>query len=394
MFQSILNTFWITFQVAVAVMLLFPVCSYFIFLSKKNTLPFLKEPGQQNYYGIIVTAYKNSSNLNHVIGSLLKMKHSNFIIYVVADNCPDYEDHFKDKRVVIIKPSVTLGNQLKSHFLAIQQFSRPHHLLTIIDSDNIVHPGYLAALDPFFNAGYEAVQGIRTAKNLDTHYACIDAMNEIYYLFYDRKILYNIGSSCMLSGSGMSFTVSLYKECLEKLNNTGAGFDKVLQYQIMKRGYRIAFAENAIVYDEKTAHSDQLVKQRARWNNTWFRYFKFGFSLMRLGIKKTNINLFLFGFILTRPPLFLLLFLCGIILIINIFISTTAAICWLVFIGIFISGLFIALLNSKTDKRIYQSLIHIPKFMFLQFLSLFKVKKANEFSVATEHHFNKDIDLK
>jgi len=392
MLQSILSTVWILLQAVFAVMLLFPVFSYFVFLFKRTTLPYLEEPSQQNDYGLIVTAYKNSSNLDYVIGSLLKMQHHNFIIYVVADNCPDYECHFNDSRVVIIKPPIPLGNQLKSHFLAIQHFKRPHHLLTIIDSDNIVHPGYLAALDPFFNAGYEAVQGVRTAKNLDTHYACIDAVNELYYLFYDRKILFNIGSSCMFSGSGMAFTVSLYRECLEKLNNNGAGFDKVLQYQITKRGYRIAFAEEAIVYDEKTAHSDQLVKQRARWNNTWFRYFKFGFSLMGLGIKKADINTLLFGFVLTRPPLFLLLFICSLILIANIFINTTAALYWLVFIGMFMCGFFLALFNSKTDKRIYHSLVHIPKFMFLQFLSLFKAKKANEFSVATEHRFNKDID--
>jgi cellulose synthase/poly-beta-1,6-N-acetylglucosamine synthase-like glycosyltransferase len=392
MLQTILQSGWIIFQVAVAVMLLFPVFSYLIFLVKKTTLPVSSKLHQQNDYGIIVTAYQNSANLDHVIQSILKVKHERYIVYVVADNCPDYEDHFNDDRVVIIKPIKTLGNQLKSHFLAIQHFKRPHHLLTIIDSDNIVHPNYLAALDPFFNSGYEAVQGTRTAKNLDTHYACIDAVNELYYLFYDRKILFNIGSSCMLSGSGMAFTVSLYRECLEKLNNEGAGFDKVLQYQIMKRGYRIAFAEQAIVYDEKTAHSDQLVKQRARWNNTWFRYFKYGFELMGMGIQKGKMNPFIFGFILTRPPLFILLFLCGMIFIANLIISINTAICWLAFIGIFMAGFFLALLNSNTDKRIYQSLVHIPKFIFLQLMSLFKARKANEFSVATEHRFNKDID--
>lgn len=392
MLERILYNGWIIFQVAVAVMLLFPVFSYIVFLFKKTSLISSSNSGSQNDYGIIVTAYQHTANLDHVIHSLLKMKHQNFIIYVVADNCPEYEDHFNDERVVIIKPTTILGNQLQSHFLAIQHFKRPHQLLSIIDSDNIVHPNYLAALDPFFNAGYEAVQGVRTAKNLDTHYACIDAVNELYYLFYDRKILYNIGSSCMLSGSGMAFTVSLYKNCLENLQHSGAGFDKVLQYQIMKRGHRMAFAEEAIVYDEKTAHADQLVKQRARWNNTWFRYFKYGFVLMGMGIKKGKLNPFLFGFLLTRPPLFILLFICGLIFIANLFISTVAALFWFIFIGIFLGGFFLALLHSNTDKRIYQSLVHIPKFMFLQILSLLKTRKANEFSVATEHRYNKDIN--
>jgi cellulose synthase/poly-beta-1,6-N-acetylglucosamine synthase-like glycosyltransferase len=393
MIQSMFFYVWIVSQIALAIMLLFPVASYFMYLLRKSADVDLSSTSHQHDYGIIVTAYKHSANLDHVITSLLQMKHDHFIVYVVADNCPDYKDHFNDDRVVIIKPPVTLGNQILSHFLAIANFKRPHTLLSIIDSDNIVHPNYLAALDPFFTAGYAAVQGVRTAKNLNTQYACIDAVNELYYLFYDRKILYHIGSSCMLSGSGMAFTVELYKACLENLNSSGAGFDKVLQYQIMKKGYRIAFAENAIVYDEKTAHADQLVKQRARWNNTWFRYFTFGFDLMKQGIITRKINPFLFGFILTRPPLFILLLICGAIFIINLFFSITTALCWLLIIGIFLVGFFIALLNATTDKRIYQSLWHIPKFMFLQLLSLFKARKANKFSVATEHRYHQKPEI-
>jgi hypothetical protein len=47
---------------------------------------------------------------------------------------------------------------------------------------------------------------------------------------------------------------------------------------------------------------------------------------------------------------------------------------------------------SKTDKRIYQSLWGIPKFIFYQVLSLMKVRKANELSVATQHFYEKEIN--
>jgi cellulose synthase/poly-beta-1,6-N-acetylglucosamine synthase-like glycosyltransferase len=365
--------------------------SFIIYLFKRKERNKIYS-GPENDYGIIVTAYKNAANLDNVINSLLKLQHSHYIIYVVADACPDYEDTFHNDRVVILKPPVEFANQVTSHFYAIRNFKRDHNILTIIDSDNLVSPAYLTALDEYFNKGYHAVQGVRKAKNLDTLYACIDAVNEIYYLFYDRKILFAIGSSSMVSGSGMAFTVPLFRECMEHLDTSGAGFDKVLQKRIIERGYRIAFAENAIVYDEKTSKPDQLVKQRARWNNTWFRYFRFGYYIMGQGVKHLSINRFLFGFILTRPPLFLLLMLSFIILIANIFISLTAVIVWIFLFMIFIAGFFLALLQSETDKRIYRSLIHIPKFVLLQFFSLFKAKKANEYSVATEHSYNKEIE--
>lgn len=372
--------------------MIFPVVSYVIYSLKKKNILIFNSHQKLNDYAIIVTAYKNSSNLVYVINSLLKINFPHFIIYVVADACPDFEDTFKNEKVVILKPKEVFANQVKSHFFAIRNFKRDHNILTIIDSDNLVSPDYLSAINKYFNAGYEAVQGVRKAKNLDTHYACIDAVNDIYYLFYDRKILFNIGSSSMLSGSGMAFTVSLYEDCMKHIDSSGAGFDKILQKEIIRKGFRIAFAADAIIYDEKSSNRDQIVKQRARWNNTWFRFFKYGFYLMGQGVKFLSINRFLFGFLLTRPPLFILLIVSFFIGLVNLFISSTAVFLWVIMLFIFVIGFAISLYNSDTDKRIYKSLIHIPAFMFLQVLSLFKAKNANAHSVATEHTYNKDIE--
>ena len=64
---------------------------------------------------------------------------------------------------------------------------------------------------------------------------------------------------------------------------------------------------------------------------------------------------------------------------------------WVVGIALFIVGFLWALFNSPTDKRIYQSLINIHKFIFFQVLSLLKVRKANQHSVATKHSYNEEV---
>ena len=383
---NFIYTAWLILQTIVAIIIVFPIFSYFVYIlirqkpSKNDT-----HPKGEGDYAILVTAFKDTANIPFVVNSLLSQHFTNYIIYIIADNCPGFNDNFVDERVVVLQPDEVLQNQLKSHFYAISHFKRNHNRLTIIDSDNLVAPTFLSNIDLLFDEGYSAVQGVRKAKNLNTAYACLDAANEIYYFFFNRKILFNIGSSSMLSGSGMAFTVALYKECLEHVQDSGAGFDKILQKEIISKGYRIAFAENAIVYDEKTAHRDQLVKQRARWNNTWFRYFSFGLQLMWQGITQLNINRFVFGFIIIRPPLFLLLGLSVTLLFANIFININIAFAWVIVLLSFTAGFFIALTKSNTDKRIYQALVHIPQFVFLQVLSLFKTRKANQFSVATIH---------
>src|SRR5690606_23728103 len=203
-------------------------------------------------------------------------------------------------------------------------------LVTIIDSDNLVDPEYLNELNFYFEKGFVAVQGTRKPKNLNTTIACLDAARDMYYNFYDGEVLYKLGSSSTLAGSGMAFRTDVYEDCLENLDIKGAGFDKVLQAQLLKKGYRIACAAKAIVYDEKTTHSSQLVDQRSRWINTWFKYVRYGLELLLLGIRNRSLNQSLFGIVLLRPPLFLFILVSMTCLGINIFSNSSAVLIWIV----------------------------------------------------------------
>lgn len=336
-------------------------------------------------YAIIVTAYEQTSLLPTVISSLLKLEYANYLIYVVLDKCGAEDLGVYDDRVIFLRPEEVLASNTRSHFYAINHFRRQHEILTIIDSDNLVDPLYISELNVFFNGGFDAVQGTRAAKNLNSTYACLDAARDIYYHFYDGEVLFNLKSSATLSGSGMAFTTELYKAALEGLDVKGAGFDKVLQAQIVKMDKRIAFAPSAIVYDEKTSNSDQLVKQRSRWINTWFKYFSLGFDILLKGIKNLSLNQFLFGLVLLRPPLFIFLILSLLCMAISVLFAPIISVFWLSGFFLFLLGFLIALRSYPTDKKIYASLFNIPKFIFFQVISLVYARKANERSVATKH---------
>ncbi|MBS7564201.1 glycosyltransferase [Mucilaginibacter sp. Bleaf8] len=385
--MQVLEVIWIIFQVLIGYNLVLPMLLFILYQFRKRSYPLVSAPAEADY-AIIVTAYEQVTAIPDVVSSLLLLNYSNYLIYIVADKCDVSSLHFTDERVVILRPEETLASNTRSHFYAINRFKRPHDRLTIIDSDNLVDPEYLNELNKLFNQGFEAVQGIREAKNLNTTYACLDAARDIYYHFYDGKVLFSIGSSATLAGSGMAFTTQLYRDSLEHNEVKGAGFDKVLQSAILIRNKRIAFTDKAIVYDEKTTQSDQLVKQRARWINTWFKYFKYGFTLVGKSVANFSGNQFWFGLILLRPPLFIFLLLAVLCTFINIFTSMLGLALWLGGFLLFVLGFYIALAKSDTDKRIWQSLINIPKFIYFQVLSLMKVRRANQHSVATQHTYN------
>ncbi|WP_207424834.1 glycosyltransferase [Desertivirga brevis] len=390
--NHIANTLWNAVQAIIGFNLIFPLLLLFIATLVRKKKP-ARQPGKEADYAIIVTAYLYTDSLHSVVSSILKLNYSNYLIYIVADNCDISNLHFESDKVVLLRPETVLASNTRSHFYAIRNFRRAHERLTIIDSDNLVEPEYLNNLNTYFDQGFEAVQGIREAKNLDTTYARLDGARDIYYHYYDGKQLFDAGSSATLAGSGMAFTVALYRECLEQKDIVGAGFDKILQSEIVKRNKRIAFVPDAIVFDEKTSRSDQLVNQRARWINTWFKYFRFGFTLIFKGIANFSWNQILFGIVLLRPPLFIFLILGMMMMFVNLFINPMVAALWAAGFIAFVTGFVISLKRSHTDPRIYTSLAGIPKFVFFQLISLANIFRANKRSVSTQHfHTETEIE--
>ncbi|GAA4443699.1 hypothetical protein GCM10023091_32700 [Ravibacter arvi] len=386
--MNILLALYVIFQVLVGFNLVFPLG--LLGLSAVLKTVGKKEKGHapesrqaEPDYAIVITAYGQADTVPAALESVKRLQYEHYLVYVVADHCDVPELREKDDRVIILRPEKVLANNVKSHFYAIERFRRRHDRLVIVDSDNLVHPGLLRALNQWFERGYRAVQGVREAKNLDTVFACLDAARDIYYHFYDGKALFGAGSSATLSGSGMAFDVALYRECLGGKEVPGAGFDKVLQAEIVSRDLRIAYAPEAIVYDEKTAAGAQLVKQRARWINTWFRYFKLGFGIAGQGVRNASSNQLLFGLVLLRPPLFIFLLLSLGFTILNLVFFPAAGYAWLAGLFCFVMGFAIAMARSSADPRIIRSLYAIPSFVYYQVRALLKTGRAGKLSVAT-----------
>lgn len=389
--MEFVNYLLIAVQVVFGYNLIAPAIFYLLYLISPKKITWVRKDNFGIDYAIIVTAYEQIHTIPFVISSILELNYVNYIVYVVADKCDITTLIFEDPRVVILKPPVTLGSNTKSHKYAIDNFVREHDMVTIIDSDNLVDARYLIELNKYVENGSLAVQGVRKAKNLNTNIARLDAARDIFYHFYDGKVLYQIGSSATLSGSGMAFRLPFYRAFLNENQIVGAGFDKVLQAWVVKSNHRIAFSDKALIYDEKTSKSDQLVKQRSRWINTWFKYFSLGFHLIGLGVKNLSRNQFLFGLVLLRPPLFIFLIISFFALSVNLLLGNIIfLVLWT--LGFFLFGIFflISLIISNADKSIYTSLIGAPKFIFFQLLSLLKVRKANSISVATKHDVFQD----
>lgn len=261
----------------------------------------------------------------------------------------------------------------------------------VFDPDNLAHPFYLSELNARLRMGYKAVQTRRTAKNLNTNMACIDAAGEHYYHITQRLAPFRLGSSATIAGSGMAIETSLYSRLLDETQQSFAegevivAEDKILQNHLVMMNYIIAYAPNAILYDEKVVSAAQVQRQRTRWINSWFGYFKESLGLAWFGVKKLSSNALLFGLMISTPPLFLLLLAGGLLAVISWVVTPQFAPYMTGAVLVFGLTFMLSLALAQADRRIWKALFSVPLFISRQLLAMLNIKKANTSFMETAH---------
>lgn len=334
-------------------------------------------------FAAIVTAHQDTRFIAPLVDSFIKQTYPNFTLYIIADNCNIENLFFEDNRVVILQPQPALHSKIKSINYAIDHFIKPHQVMVIFDSDNLVHPGYFKNLQTYFQKGFKVVQTHMLSKNIQTTFAKLDSVGHIYYTFTERKVKMDLGLHSAILGLGIALDTDLYKEIRYK--DTIGGFDKKLQSQLAIKVKQIAFAEDAIVYDEKIEEGDALEKQRTRWIFTYFKHFKDSWNLFKAGITSLSIGRILLGTSMLRPPMFLLFFSALFFLIISAFIKPPVFYGWLILLVLYTLNFILIIASQSKQKGMLQSLVFIPLMVIRQLKSLFKIKAAKSDFLKTEH---------
>ncbi len=363
----------------------------------------------QQDFACIITAYKNVEIAIPLVDSLLSQNYQQseedkYMIYLVADECDTSNllaktQHWSEDRVMVLRPETPLRLKAKSIIYAMEHFKRKHDSTVVFDADNLAHPNFLAELNRYFLGGFRAVQGQRTAKNLDTVYACADSTGEIYKNYIERYVPYLLGSSSVISGSGMAVETSLYWEYLNspEIQQGKTQWkrmlqeDKILQNHLLKKDVRIAYAKDAVVYDEKVTTAEQVETQRTRWLYSYFQNLPNSLGILGQGIKNRSFNQLLFGMITITPPLFLMVFVAAIVGIVGLLIHPFWAGLMYLGLGIFTFNVLWVLRLSKAPKAVWDKLWGIPLFVLKQVTALFKMGNPNKNFKHTEHNRSLNI---
>lgn len=372
--------------------LVLPTLNVLFSLFNKKKLSWLAN-AQDVDFGVVITAYKNLDIARGLVHSLFKQKHQKFHIYLVADGCDTSNWNIAHDKLTLLRPIQPLNLKAKSIIYGVERFIRPHDYIAVFDADNLAHPHFLSGINHYANAGFTAIQGQRTAKNLDTLMACADALGEFYKNYIDRLAPYRNGSSAVISGSGMAVEAALYRAYLASPEIEQGKHqwkkmlqeDKILQNFLLRQNTRIAYAWDAICYDEKVTSARSVETQRSRWLFSYFQNIPNAIGILRRGLLNGSWNQWLFGLVTLAPPMFIMLFLGGVLMLAGLFIQPWVSLAMGLALVLFVLTIFWTLYLSSAPKPVWGAVVAMPAFVFRQVKGLFKMGNPNKNFKHTEH---------
>ena len=146
--------------------------------------------------------------------------------------------------VKLIEVSFDKSTKSKALNKAMAQLTNPYDIAVVLDADNIMAPDFLQQVNTAYAAGYKAIQGHRTAKNLNTSWAVLDAVSEEINNHIVRKGHRVLGLSSAIIGSGMAFDYSYFKAIMADVKAVG-GFDKEIELRMLKERNTIIYLSQA-----------------------------------------------------------------------------------------------------------------------------------------------------
>ncbi|RAJ93993.1 cellulose synthase/poly-beta-1,6-N-acetylglucosamine synthase-like glycosyltransferase [Larkinella arboricola] len=338
---------------------------------------------------VLVPAYKEDKVILDSVQANLQQTYpsDSYDIYVIADSFrPETLQQLSHFRVNVLVVSFEQSTVQKSLTKALELLPQGvYDIVLVSDADNHMAPDFLHRVNLAFDSGWRAVQGHRVAKNTNTSVAVFDAMNEEVNNHLFRKGQRALGFSASLIGSGMAFEPDTMKRAMGQIRSVG-GYDKELEMLLLTEGIRIAYLNDALIYDEKVQNLEVFEHQRARWIAAQIHFVKLYFGTGIRQLLRGNLHAFnglVKGFLIPRI-LYLALLSFGTFLGLVLGLQPVFQ-----FFGLLLAMLIFTLLTSTPGylwKKIsIRDLLTLPVLIFRMIRSLLKVKTASKKFMHTPH---------
>ena len=371
---------WILASIAVAYPLIYSLASLG---TRKSYYP---TANKQHKFAILFPAYKEDRVILPVVESFLQQHYPQelYKVIIISDHMQETtNERLAQLPITLLKANYENSSKAKALNFAMDHFGRDEFdAVVILDADNIVDTNFLLEINKVFDAGVQAIQAHRTAKNRNTDIAVLDGLSEEVNNSIFRRGHVRLGISSALIGSGMIFNYQWFHDNVKHLVTTGE--DKELEVLLLKQRIFIEFLDEVYVYDEKTQGEKGFYNQRRRWLATQFAQWGRVFKDLPRAILSGNID-YSDKLIQWMLPPRLILF-GGIIVMGSIMqiIDWPLALKWWALFLIMGVTLCLAIPDKLVDDRFKKSINKLPLLFIMMVVNVFRMKGMNKKFVNTE----------
>lgn len=367
-------------------------CCYLAFFALLGLFPLPKSTQTATHYRRIAVLFptyqENVVILESVKTALTHQYKGIFEVVVIADGLqPQTLVALKAMGARVIEVFFEKSTKGKAMQFAINQLENEgFEMAVVLDVDNIMADDCLMCFNGAFEQGKKVVQAHRTAKNMDSSFAFLDACNEEVNNRIYRKGPAILGLSPSLIGSGMAFDFDYFHRLLNQIGET-VGEDKQLDFMIAQDKVRIAYLDDVYVYDEKIENAKVFTKQRTRWLASQMEFLKKYALEGFVQLFKGNIEFFNKTLLTLLVPRMLLLVLLFVLSLQSFFnpLGPSAVFWCSLFVGLCLTLIISIPKKFYTDKRLYVAIFQIPRAMWGMVVALLSMGKAKQSFMATPH---------
>lgn len=350
---------------------------------------------KKNKIAIYIPAYKEDAVIVDSVKNVLKqqyhlLSHKKYDIIVVAQHLQNSTIQVLNTLdCIVVEYNVEQSTKVKALQYAIKEVDPTHlkyDIAIILDGDNHLKRGFLNKINDAYSAGHRVIQGHRTAKNLNTRFAYLDALAEEMNNSIFRKGFNFFKLSASIIGSGVAFDNRIFVERINA-SNAIAGFDKEIDNEIVSRQEFILYLNDAIVLDEKVQSQEVFEKQRTRWIEAQLSFAKrFTGPAIKSVITTGNVDFLMKAFQNLLPQRILLLGALFFIALITLLIDDkTIFIISLILAATYVLTLCIAIPRQLWSYQLLDALIKLPNAFWSMAKSWFKLKSSKKEFIHTPH---------
>lgn len=340
-------------------------------------------------FALLIAAYKEDAVILDTVQTCLAQDYPSdkYDVVVISDHMQaDTNAKLSELPIKLLQVDFEKSTNTKSLKAALKYLDKDSYdIALIIDADNIINSTYLSEVNnAFANPEVEVVQTHRTAKNLNTNMAYLDAISEEINNSIFRLGHINLGMSAALIGSGMAFKYSLFYKAMMSNTSVG-GFDRVLEMKLLYHGIFFHYLPDTYVLDEKIQKAKSFYQQRRRWLSA--QYYSLAEFIHHL-LPAIRSRKWDFCDKLFQQAAFSRVLLLGFTFIFSVCLSIWApslACKWWVMLSLLLFALVIAIPRSFWKWRLLKAICIVPYSFLLMFINLFRLKEANKKFIHTEH---------